>query len=91
MFSVWILDVGKYHEMVKPALYACNEQGKLPLDVGPTVIKIHLGPQDVTFNANVMKYAGEQAAIGTAEEQYAKLLPQMDSLINIYDNAADWE
>ena len=27
------LDVGKFHEIVKPALYACNEQGKLPLDV----------------------------------------------------------
>ena len=52
------LDVGKFHEMVKPALYACNKQGKLLLDVGPTVIKNHLGPQDVAFNATVMSYAG---------------------------------
>ena len=85
------LDVGKYHEMVKPALYTCNKQDKLPLNVGPTVINNHLGPQDVALNATVMKYAGEQAALGMAEEQYIKLLPQMDSLINIYDSAADWE
>ena len=32
------LDVGKFHEMVKPALYVCSEQGKLRLDVGPTLI-----------------------------------------------------
>ena len=38
------LHVGKNYEMVKPALYACREQEKLPLDVGPTVIKNHLGP-----------------------------------------------
>ena len=38
-----------------------------------------------------MKYAGEQAALDTAEEQYIKLLPQMDNLINIYDSATDWE
>ena len=61
--------MGTYHEMVKLALFACNEQGKLPLDVGPTVIKNHLDPQDVTFNATMMKYAGEQAALGKAEEQ----------------------
>ena len=49
------LDVGKYHEIMKPVLFACNEQGKLPLDVGPTIIKNHLRPQDVAFNATVMK------------------------------------
>ena len=38
------LDVGKFHELVKPVLYTCNREGKLPLDVGPTVIKNHLGP-----------------------------------------------
>ena len=69
------LDVGKYHEIVKPALFVCNKQCKLPLDFGPTVIKNYLRPQDVAFNATVMKYAGEQAAIGTAEEQYIELLP----------------
>ena len=37
LMDVPSLDVGKYHEMVKSALFACNEQGKLPLDVGPTV------------------------------------------------------
>ena len=55
---------------MKPSLFACNQQGKLPLDVGPTVIKNHLGPQDVAFNATVMNYASTHAAIGTAEEQY---------------------
>ena len=54
---------------MKSALYACNKQGKLPLDVGPTVIKNHLGPQDVAFNATVMNYAGTQAAIDMVEEQ----------------------
>ena len=49
------LDVRKYHEIMKPALFVCNEQGKLLLDVGPTIIKNHLGPQDVAFNATVMK------------------------------------
>ena len=43
------LDVGKFHEIVKPALFACNEQGKLPLDVGPTVIKNHLGSPGCCF------------------------------------------
>ena len=77
--------------MVKRVLFACSEQGKLLLDVGPTVIKNHLGPQDVAFSATVMMYAGKQAAIGTVEEQYIVLLPQMDNLVNIYDSAADWE
>ena len=85
------LDVGKFHEMVKPALYACNEQGKLPLEVGPTVIKNHLGPQDVAFNATVMNYASTQAAISTAEEQYVVLLDEMDNLVNLYESCADWE
>ena len=76
---------------MKPALYAYNEQEKLPLDVGPTVIKNHLKPQDVAFNATVMNYVGTQAAIGTLEEQYIVLLLQMDNLVNIYDSAADWE
>ena len=76
------LDVGKFHEMVKPALYACNEQGKLLLAVGPMVIKNHLGPSDVAFNATVIRYAGNQAALGTVEEQYIESLPHMDSLID---------
>ena len=75
--------------MVNAALFTCSEQGKLPLDVGPTVIKNHLGPQDVAFNATVMMYADKQAAIGTVEEQYIELLPQMDNLVNIYNSAAD--
>ena len=53
------LNVGKFHEMVKPMMYACNEQGKLPLHVGPTVINNHLGPRDVAFNDTVMEYAGK--------------------------------
>ena len=77
--------------MVKPALYACNKQGKLLLDVGPTVIKNHLGPQDVAFNATVMSYAGTQAVISTAEEKNVVLLTEMDNLVNIYDSCADWE
>ena len=76
---------------MKPALCACNKQGKLPLDVGLTVIKNHIGPQDVAFNATVMNYADTQAAIGTAEKQYIAVFPQMDNLVNIYDSAADWE
>ena len=83
------LDVGKFHEIVKPALFACNEQGKLPLNVGLTVIKNHLGSLDVVFNATVMSYAGTQAAIGTAEEQYIPLVTEMDNLVNIYDSCAD--
>ena len=39
----------------------------------------------------VMSYAGTQAAIGTAEEQYVALLTEMDNLVNIYDSATDWE
>ena len=85
------LDVGKFHEMVKPALYACNEQGKLPLDVGPTVTKNHLGPQDVVFNATVMNYPSTQAAISTAEDQYVELRTEMGNLVNLYDSCADWE
>ena len=85
------LDVAKFHKMVKPALFSCSEQGKLPMDARPTVIKNHLGPQDIAFNATMMMYAGKQAAIGTAEEQYVDFLPQMDNLVNIYDSAADWE
>ena len=79
------LDVRTFHEIVKPALFACSEQGKLPLDVGPTVIKNHLGPQDVAFNATLLMYIGKQAVIGTAEEQYVELLPHMDNLVNIYN------
>ena len=77
--------------MVKPALYACNREGKLPLDVGPTVIKNHLGPQDVAFNVTVMNYASTHAAISMAEEQYILLLNEMDNLVNLYDSCADWE
>ena len=51
--------------MAKPALFACSKQDKLPLDVGPTIINNHLGPQDVVFNAMVMNYASTQAAIST--------------------------
>ena len=29
------LDVGKFHEMVKPTLYACNREGKLPAGANP--------------------------------------------------------
>ena len=56
--------------------------------IGLTVIKNHLEPQDVGFNATVMSSAGTQAAISTAE---VVLLTEMDNLINIYDSAADWE
>ena len=38
-----------------------------------------------------MSYAGTQAAISTAEEQYIALLTEMDNLVNIYNSAADWE
>ena len=83
------LDVGKFHEKVKLMLYACSEQGKLLLDVGSTVIKSHLGTTNIAFNATVMRHAGEQVVIGTSEEQYADLLPQLDSLINIYNSTND--
>ena len=53
------------------------------------LIKNNLGPGDFAFNATVMKYAGEQAALGTAEEQHIEVLPQMDSLINIFVNTAE--
>ena len=85
------LDVGKFHEIVKPTLYMCERAGKLPLDVGPTVIRNHLGPQDIAYNATVMNYASAQAAISTAEDQYIVLLDEMDNLVNLYDSCADWE
>ena len=85
------LDVGKFHEMVKPALYACEREGKSPLDVSPMVIKNHLDPQDVAFNATVMNYLSTHAAISTVEEQYFVLLDEMDNLVNLCDSCADWK
>ena len=76
---------------MKPALYVCEREGKLPLDVGLIVIKNHLGPQDVAYNATVMNYASTQAAISMVEEQYVMLLDEMDNLVNLYDSCADWE
>ena len=44
-------NVSKYHEVLLPSLHACNEANHLPLNVGPTVIKNHMGPTSVGYKS----------------------------------------
>ena len=84
-------DVSKYHEVLLPSLQACNEANHLPLNVGPTVIKNHMGPSSLGYKSVVTTYAGEQASLHDTNAQYRRLVPQMDSLREIALNDLDWE
>ena len=84
-------DVSKYHEVLLPSLHACHEANHLPLNVGPTVIKNHMGPTNMGYKSVVMAYAGEQARLHDTGTQFARLIPQMDSLREIALNDLDWE
>ena len=84
-------DLSKFHELIRPSLTACDEAKHLPLNVGPTVIKNHLGPQSLAYNSVLSTYAGKQAQLYDTTTQYARLTNQMDSLLEVYLNDSDWE
>lgn len=84
-------DVSQYHEALLPSLHACNEANQLPLNVGPIVIKNHMGPSSLGYKSVVTTYAGEQASLHDTRAQFARLIPQMDSLREISLNDIDWE
>ena len=84
-------DLSKYHEVIRPSLTACAEASQLPLNVGPTIIKHHVGPQSLAYNSVLSTYAGEQAQLYDTNTQYTRLNEQMDSLLEVYLNDSDWE
>ena len=66
-------DLSKFNELIRPSLTACDEPTQLPLNVGPTVIKNHLGPRSLAYNSVLSTYAGEQAQLNDTTTQYARL------------------
>ena len=63
----------------------------MPLNVGPTVIANHVGPQRTGYTSVLSTYAGEQAMLHDTHAQFARLIEQMDSLREISLNDPDWE
>lgn len=84
-------DVSKFHEVLLPALNACNESNHLPLNVGPKVIENHVGPRSIGYTAVLSSFAGEQANIHDSQRQFDRLIPQMDSLLKISLNDPEWK
>lgn len=85
-------DVSKYHEVLIPSLTACNEANQLPLNVGPKVITNHMGPKNLGYNSLVQIFAGEQAQLHDTQNQYNRLVDQIDSLRDIsLNNEDEWE
>ena len=84
-------DVSKYHEVLLPSLHACNEASHLPLNVGPTVIANHTGPQSLGYTSVLTSFAGQQASLHDSQSQYNRLIVQMDNLREIALNDPDWE
>ena len=81
--------VREYHKIIIPALLAAQQNGALPLNVGPTVLKNHSGPTSTAFKALVMSFSAQQAMESDQEEQFKLLLPQMRLLHQTYCNEAD--
>ena len=85
-------NVREFHKKIMPPLQAAHQNNALPLNVGPIVLKNHLGPNSIAFNALVTSYAAEQAKESNQEKQFSMLLPQMRSLNQTYCNeASTWE
>lgn len=84
-------DIAKFHEVLVPSLNACNEANHLPLNVGPKVIENHIGPRSIGYTAVLSNFAGEQANLHDSQRQFNRLIPQMNSLLNISLNDPDWE
>ena len=63
----------------------------LPLNVGPTVIANHAGPKSRAYDALIGIYASEQATLHDTDAQYDRLIPQMNSMREIYINDSEWE
>ena len=85
------LDVVKYHNELNPALRLCHDTNHLPLNVGPTVIANHAGPKSRAYDALIGIYASEQATLHDSARQYERLVPQMNSMREIYLNDSEWE
>ena len=82
-------NVRDFHQKIVPPLQAAHQNNALPLNVGPTVMKNHLGPKSMAFQALVSSYAAEQAKVSDQAQQYKILLPQLRSLNQTYCNEAD--
>ena len=84
-------NLSKFHELIRPSLTACDEATQLPLNVDPTVIANHLGPSSLPYNSVLSTYVGEQVQLYGTTTQYAHIINQMDSLLEVYLNDRDWE
>ncbi|MGB0763252.1 MAG: hypothetical protein ACPGO0_04820, partial [Acidimicrobiales bacterium] len=82
-------NVREFHKTIVPPLLAAQRNNALPLNVGPTVLKNHLGPTSMAFKALVSSYAAEQAKESNQAQQFKLLMPQLRSLNQTYCNEAD--
>ena len=82
-------NVRDFHQTILPPLLAAQQNSALPLNVGPIVMKNHLGPKSMAFQALVSSYAAEQAKESNQEQQFTMLLPQLRSLNQTYCNEAE--
>ena len=82
-------NVREFHKTIVPALLAAQQNGALPLNVGPTVLKNHSGPSSSAFKALVSNFSAEQAMESNQEQQFKMLMTQIRVLNQTYCNEAD--